>query len=429
MRVGEGEWGGGPNDGYVGLDDGQPRRPGHEAESRRFRGGKPVVGWAALTAAAAAALALIDRHDAMAAAVLLVMSFALVCAAARRAPRPTRIIVLGRSHSAASLAAELDRHSDRLQLVGRVATEPEGQDDDLWLGPLSDLCALVQRHDVDLLLLGRGVPRMEVFDELERSCLGLGVRVCELASFYEDHFGHIPIAEINSAWFQCVLHPRYDPVPPRSKRVFDVVVAALLGLTFAPLLILLALVIRRDGGPALYRQLRIGEQGRPFTMLKLRTMRVWPEGETSWSTANDERVTRIGALLRRSHLDELPQILNVLRGEMSIVGPRPEQPQYVEQLELSVPFYSRRHQLRPGLTGWAQLHCGYGGSERGAAWKLSHDLYYLRHRSLRLDVRILLTTLKTPFSPHQFGELQPHPLVFDMLVEDPEPELQVAVGQ
>lgn len=385
--------------------------------------------WATLTPVAGVLLwALLEGRNPTLAAAVLATSLGFACAAMRRASRPTRIIILGSSRSAASLAGELTPHADRLQLVGRVATETPQHADDLWLGPLSDLCGVIQRHDVDLVLLSAGVPRMEVFNELERSCLGLRVRMCELASFYETHFGHIPIAEINSAWFQFVLHPRHNPHPPRSKRVFDVIVAAGIALTFGPIMILLALLVRRDGGPALYRQVRIGEQGRPFTMLKLRTMSAWPDTESIWSTANDDRVTSIGRFLRRSHLDELPQILNVLRGEMSIVGPRPEQPQYVERLERSVPFYSRRHQLRPGLTGWAQLHCGYGGSERGTVWKLSHDLYYLRHRSLGLDAKILLMTVKTLFSAHQFGELQHHPLVFGMLVDDPEPELHLAAG-
>jgi exopolysaccharide biosynthesis polyprenyl glycosylphosphotransferase len=381
----------------------------------------------AVIAAVVVSLLLRWQSETLAAAELLTM-LGLVYAPPFRTARSTRVILIGSSHSAAALAAELAPHRGRLQLVGRVASETPARPDRQWLGPLNDLRSLVEQHDVDLLLLSGGVPRMQVFDELERSCLSLRVRMCELAAFYEDHFGHVPIAEINSAWFQCVLHPRHNPLPPRSKRVFDVIVSVLLGLVFGPFLLLLAALIRRDGGPALYRQVRVGEQGRPFTMLKLRTMRVRPDGESSWATANDERVTPIGALLRRLHLDELPQIVNVLRGEMSIVGPRPEQPRYVEQLERSVPFYSRRHQLRPGLAGWAQLHCGYGGSEAGTTWKLSHDLYYLRHRSLSLDAKILVRTLAMVLTPHQFGELQHRPLVFGIPVEEPEPEFQIAVG-
>ena len=267
---------------------------------------------------------------------------------------------------------------------------------------------------------------MLVFDELERSCQDLPARLCELSAFYEAQFGYIPLAEINSAWFQCILHPRHRIRPSRAKRVLDIAVSLMLGLAFGPALLVLAVILRRDGGPALYRQVRIGEQGRPFTILKLRTMRVRPDDDPTWASAVDERVTRIGAFLRRSHLDELPQLLNVLRGEMSLVGPRPEQPQYVERLERSVRFYSRRLQLRPGLTGWAQLHCGYGGSERGTVWKLSHDLFYLRHRSMRLDLKILAMTLKTPFS-QQFAELANRPFVFGAGVDEPSADPQIGL--
>jgi hypothetical protein len=130
-------------------------------------------------------------------------------------------------------------------------------------------------------------------------------------------------------------------------------------------------------------------------------------------------------LLRRTHLDELPQLLNVLRGEMSIVGPRPEQPHYVERLERIIPFYTRRHQLRPGLTGWAQIHCGYAGSERGTMWKLSHDLYYLRHRSFALDVKILLATIVTSCSPPQFREPRQLPFVLGIPAELAEPAAEM----
>jgi exopolysaccharide biosynthesis polyprenyl glycosylphosphotransferase len=370
-----------------------------------------------LGATAAVLMLLTRRPDVMlvGAATLAIVAFA----ATRQLRRPTRILVLGSSRSAAALGAELAASVGRLELVGRVGVEPPPGPDPHWLGPLSDLRGIVRRHDIDLLLLSSGEPRMRVFDELESSCQDLSVRMCELSAFYEDEFGYVPIAEINSAWFQCVRHPRQHFRPSRAKRVIDIALSAPVALTFAPALLLIALIVRRDGSPALYRQVRIGEQGRPFTILKLRTMRVQLDGDTTWSRAGDDRVTRIGAFLRRSHLDELPQLLNVLRGEMSLVGPRPEQPQYVEQLERSVRFYSRRHQLRPGLTGWAQLHCGYAGSERGTAWKLSHDLFYLRHRSLSLDLKILAMTLTAPFSRHQFAELEHRPLVFGTLVDEP----------
>jgi lipopolysaccharide/colanic/teichoic acid biosynthesis glycosyltransferase len=151
----------------------------------------------------------------------------------------------------------------------------------------------------------------------------------------------------------------------------------------------------------LFSQERIGEGGRPFRIYKLRTMRPDTE-QTLWATADDPRVTPLGRLLRRTHLDELPQLLNVLRGEMRIVGPRPEQSGFVEQLEQAIPYYQRRHVLKPGLTGWAQVRCGYAGSDVGSAWKVCHDLWYLKQRSLRLDAIIVLETLRTLVADPQY---------------------------
>lgn len=149
----------------------------------------------------------------------------------------------------------------------------------------------------------------------------------------------------------------------------------------------------------------------PFTMYKLRTMSIQAGGEVAWSSSEDARVTNVGRVLRRTHLDELPQLLNVLRGEMSMVGPRPEQPLLVEQLEATIEFYRRRHQIRPGLTGWAQVLCWYAGSEAGTTWKLCHDLYYLKHRSLALDLKILLRTVLAVRADHQWRESRSTPFV------------------
>jgi lipopolysaccharide/colanic/teichoic acid biosynthesis glycosyltransferase len=162
-----------------------------------------------------------------------------------------------------------------------------------------------------------------------------------------------------------------------------------------PLLPVLVLLIRRDGGPALFAQVRIGEGGHRFRLHKLRTMRVGSDASAQWACPDDPRITRIGAWLRRTHLDELPQLVNVLRGEMSLVGPRPEQPEFVDRLEQILPFYQRRHLMRPGITGWAQVRCGYAGSDVGSAWKLCHDLYYAKHRSAGVDLLILGETLAT----------------------------------
>jgi lipopolysaccharide/colanic/teichoic acid biosynthesis glycosyltransferase len=162
-----------------------------------------------------------------------------------------------------------------------------------------------------------------------------------------------------------------------------------------PAVALGALAIKlNDGGPVFYRQRRVGEQGHEFEILKLRTMSVDSESTTNqWSGAGDARVTRVGRVLRRLHVDELPQVVNVLRGDMTLVGPRPEQPQITAELERVFPHYSRRLLVKPGVTGWAQVRCGYAGSELGTAWKLCHDLFYLKHRSILVDMLIMLETI------------------------------------
>jgi exopolysaccharide biosynthesis polyprenyl glycosylphosphotransferase len=346
----------------------------------------------------------------------LVVALALVLAFGMRMPslrrplhrtrREKRIALIGSQVSAVTLNKELATNRiTAYESVGWIAsgTGPRAEFPmPQALGELKDLASLVERHNVDLLLIGSDVPRLAVFDELVRVTDIVGVRVCELTAFYEDAFGHIPVTEINSAWFQYVMHPKFRPSQNRMKRVVDLTLSAALGIAVAPLLLVAAVLVKLDGGPVLYRQRRIGAKGRAFTIYKLRTMRDRgpdPAGQT-WCGVEDPRVTSVGRLLRRLHIDELPQLYNVLRGEMSVVGPRPEQPDIVAQLETRIAFYSRRHLIKPGLAGWAQLQCGYARSERGSAWKLCHDLYYLKHQSLRFDMVILARTFLALASPH-----------------------------
>ena len=263
------------------------------------------------------------------------------------------------------------------------------------LGELGELAQIVVEHDIDLLVMGSDAPRLEVFGEVTETCLGLPVRLVELSALFEEVFGHVPTAEINASWFQCLADPHTRARRHRSSG-WSTSCGALLSLAIAlPLLPILVLLIRRDGGPALFGQTRIGEGGHRFRLHKLRTMRVDADSSAQWACPDDPRITRVGAWLRRTHLDELPQLVNVLRGEMSLVGPRPEQPEFVDRLEQILPFYQRRHLMRPGITGWAQVRCGYAGSDVGSAWKLCHDLYYAKHRSTGLDLLILGETLAT----------------------------------
>lgn len=320
--------------------------------------------------------------------------------------RRTRIAVIGSQRLADSFGRELRvAHRTRYEIVGRItwdgdADAPGGEGEIPALGSLDELGAIVSEHSISLLLLSAEVPRLTVFEEVSRSCLHLPVRLTELSSFYEEIFGHVPVTEINAAWFQHIMHPNYRPGHSRAERAFDVVIAVAALIVAAPVLAVLALLIKRTG-PVLFTQHRIGEGGQPFRIYKLRTMRT-ENVEAVWATADDPRITRIGRVLRRTHVDELPQLLNVLRGEMRIVGPRPEQPAFVEQLEHAIPFYQRRHLVKPGLTGWAQVRCGYAGSDVGSAWKVCHDLWYLKQRSLRLDFVIVLETLRTLVADPQY---------------------------
>jgi exopolysaccharide biosynthesis polyprenyl glycosylphosphotransferase len=328
---------------------------------------------------------------------------------ARRAAPParSRIVVVGNPRSGDNLHRELVRsQSVYHEVVGVVVAGPASgllsPGEVPLLGVLATLDEVIERHDIDMLLLDGGASRIEVFDQLAETCLELPVHVCELTQFYEDTFGHVPVTEIDSAWFRYIMHPRFRSPETVAKRTMDLVVALAAGAAFLPVIGVCALLIKlHDGGPVLFRQRRIGSRGREFTLIKLRTMHAEP-AEGRWSSADDERVTTIGRRLRRMHLDEVPQLLNVLRGEMSVVGPRPEQPEFVERLEGSLPHYSRRHLIKPGLTGWAQVRCGYSGSDSGSAWKLCHDLYYLKHQSLGLDIAILLETVRTLIADRQF---------------------------
>jgi exopolysaccharide biosynthesis polyprenyl glycosylphosphotransferase len=185
-------------------------------------------------------------------------------------------------------------------------------------------------------------------------------------------------------------------------RGFDVIVSAAFLLATTPVLIGTALAVKLESaGPILYRQERIGLRGRSFMVLKFRSMRVDAElnGAPQWAAKRDPRITRIGAFIRKFRIDELPQLFNVLRGEMSFIGPRPERPFFVEQLSASIPFYKERHAVRPGISGWAQINYPYGASIEDARQKLSYDLYYVKNRSIFLDLLILVQTVKVIVFP------------------------------
>ncbi len=223
----------------------------------------------------------------------------------------------------------------------------------------------------------------------------IGFRVVGVSHFVEHALGRVPLRHLTPAWFMSMLHLRQKPYTRLAKRAFDLVVSSAGLLLAAPLFPFLVLLVRTTPGPIIYRQTRLGEGGRHFTIFKLRTMRVDAEddGSPRFAQEHDSRITWVGHFLRQTHLDELPQLWNVLRGEMSVVGPRPERPEFVDLLERSVPFWTRRLLVKPGITGWAQLRCGYAFDSSSAAEKLSYDLWYLRNRNLVVDLAICAKTV------------------------------------
>jgi len=223
-----------------------------------------------------------------------------------------------------------------------------------------------------------------------------GLEVNDAIDFYEKMFGKIWIEALNSEWFVYTSGFRHSKASILLKRTFDVAFSLLLLLLTAPLMALVAIAIKLDSrGPVLFRQERAGLFGKPFTIFKFRSMRLDAEAKLgpSWAQADDDRATHVGRIIRKFRLDEIPQAINVLRGEMSMVGPRPERPIFVDRLSQTIPFYDLRHYVKPGITGWAQVKYRYGSSIEDAYRKLQYDIYYAKHRSLLCDLKILFQTV------------------------------------
>jgi exopolysaccharide biosynthesis polyprenyl glycosylphosphotransferase len=300
-----------------------------------------------------------------------------------------RVLVIGSSELADLTTTAQRGHALPIEVL--TALPPTRKDSASAVGDLADV---VSAQRPDLIVLTDDASCSEALERLldirERS-----FRVAGLTSFYEHAFGCVPLSHLTPLWFMGLLHIRQKSGRRPSKRIFDVVVATVGAILAAPLVPFIVLAILRTGRPVIYRQVRLGEGGRRFTMYKFRTMRQSAEspGEAVWAQAHDPRATGIGRVLRATHLDELPQLFNVLRGDMSIVGPRPERPEFIALLEDSVPFWSRRLLVRPGLTGWAQVNCGYAADSASAAEKLSFDFWYMRHGNLAVDLAVCVRTL------------------------------------
>jgi sugar transferase (PEP-CTERM system associated) len=258
---------------------------------------------------------------------------------------------------------------------------------------------IVREGKVDEIVLAvddrrKGMPVTDLLD-----CKMDGVDVVEMLTFFERETGKVKLDLMNPSWLFLSDGFRVSTVRQTAKRVFDVLVSLLLLPIFLPVMVLVAVAVwfeSRGMEPVIYRQIRVGENNNNFTIYKFRSMGVNAEGDgvARWADKNDVRVTRVGKIIRKVRLDELPQIFNILKGDMSFVGPRPERPEFVEQLEKEHTYYRERHRVRPGLTGWAQVCYQYGDSLEDAYEKLEYDLYYVKNYSIFLDLLIIVQTIR-----------------------------------
>ncbi|MEO7760407.1 MAG: TIGR03013 family XrtA/PEP-CTERM system glycosyltransferase [Casimicrobiaceae bacterium] len=273
------------------------------------------------------------------------------------------------------------------QILGRSSSE--------------SLLGLVKKHSIDQIVIGMTDRRGSLpLNELVE-CKLAGVAITELATAFEREYRQVSLESITASWI--VLEEGFDQGVWRStiKRIFDLAASGLLLILTLPVIVIAALCIFiESGSPVLYRQERVGEGGRVFSMYKLRSMRQDAEcdGTPRWAAVKDTRTTAVGRVIRKLHIDELPQIINVFKGDMSFVGPRPERPYFVDKLVKEIPYYSLRHTIKPGITGWAQVRYSYGASLEETSDKLRYDLYYVKNHALFLDLVILLATVEVVFT-------------------------------
>jgi len=267
------------------------------------------------------------------------------------------------------------------------------------LGGLADLKKIIEQQQLDVLVMAFDYFNKKDILKFISDCLSDKIKVLDFPIFYEQLYYKVPTENIDHFWFLYNVDLREKWLAEKIKRIIDIFIA-LVGLIFVAVLTpLIALIIRIDSvGPIFYRQKRVGFNGKKFMLYKFRTMKVDAERDGAvWAKENDDRVTRVGKFLRQTRIDELPQFLNILKGDMSLVGPRPERPEFVEILNKEIPFYYKRHIVRPGVTGWAQVMYPYAASIDDSREKVGYDLYYIKNRSLFLYFMIILRTIRSVF--------------------------------
>lgn len=313
------------------------------------------------------------------------------------------VLILGAGAQARRI--EMAETSGRIRCVGFVASENADIEvsPDRVIRSRESLSDVATRYGAAEIVIGLEERRGKLPTDELLTCRLRGLWISDFSSFMERETGQVELQSLDPSWliFSAGFSAQHR-IERTIKRIFDVVASATL-LTFAiPVAVMAALAIHlEDGGPIFYRQQRVGLHGRPFMLLKFRSMGVDAEsdGIARWCAADDRRVTKVGALIRKTRVDEIPQVINVLKGEMSFVGPRPERPIIVNELSQSIPFYRYRHMVKPGITGWAQISYPYGASIEDAYQKLKFDLFYIKNYSLVLDFLTLIQTVRVVLWP------------------------------
>lgn len=310
------------------------------------------------------------------------------------------VLVLGTGEKALTMS-QLRRKSDRVgfTLLGYVhfsgTADKVNHENIISLDmPLKEFCI---KNEVDEIVLAiedrrKNYPTQELLD-----CKMSGIYVIDLASFFERETGKIKLDLIRPSWLILGEGFHNDGLHHVIKRMFDITVSTILLLISWPFMLLAVIGVKIEDGlnaPVIYRQIRVGEEGKPFYVMKFRSMSVDAEkdGKAIWAEKHDSRATKVGKIIRKTRIDELPQIFNVMKGDMSLVGPRPERPEFAVKLSEKIPYYSERHRIKPGITGWAQISYPYGSSDKDAVEKLQYDLYYVKNYSLFMDFVIMLQT-------------------------------------
>ena len=313
-----------------------------------------------------------------------------------------RVLFVGTGETARKVARQiLDQREFAYRVIGFIDDDASRIGERIVnpaiVGTPADIDRLIAEHHIDRIVVGLSDRRGKLpVEELLRAKMA-GIRVEDATTTYERVTGKLLIDDLRPSFLIFSEGFRVSRATRLMKRTIDLVLSLVLAILAFPLMVLTALmVLLEDGRPILYRQERVGENGRTFTLSKFRSMRKDAEkgGKPIWAKDGDNRVTRIGRFIRKSRLDELPQLWNVVRGDMSFVGPRPERPFFVEQLSKEIPFYQQRHAVKPGLTGWAQVRYRYGSSLEDAMEKLRYDLYYIKHLSVFFDLTIVFDTVK-----------------------------------